>query len=41
MGSIQAQTASLGQTVTQMIPMLFTFLIDNPIQMSFGNTYPR
>ncbi|WP_430332113.1 hypothetical protein [Rhodococcus sp. ACT016] len=40
MGSIQAETASLGQTVTQMLPMLFAFLIDLPIQLSFGNTYP-
>ncbi|WJJ14384.1 hypothetical protein P9990_26605 (plasmid) [Prescottella equi] len=40
MGSIQAQTASLGQTVTQMIPMLFNFLFDIPLVLSFGNTNP-
>lgn len=40
MGSIQAQTASLGQTVTQMLPLLFNFLIDLPIALSFGNTLP-
>lgn len=40
MGSIQAQTESLGPTVVQMIPMLFNFLIDIPIALSFGNTNP-
>lgn len=40
MGSLQAQTASLGQTVTQMLPILFGFLIDMPLQLSFGNTRP-
>lgn len=40
LGSLQEGTASLGQTVVQMVPMLFTFLIDYPIFLSFGNTTP-
>lgn len=38
MGSVQQGTASLGQTVEQMLPMLFTYLMDIPLQLSFG--YP-
>ena len=38
MGSIQEGTSSLGQTITQMLPMVFVFLIQAPIALSFGNT---
>lgn len=38
LGSVQEGTASLGQTVAQMLPMMFQFLINAPIVLSFGNT---
>lgn len=38
MGSLQQGTASLGPTIVQMLPLLFAFLVDAPIAMSFGNT---
>lgn len=36
LGSIQEGTASLGQTVTQMLPMLYGFLVAGPLAASFG-----
>lgn len=36
MGSIQESTGSLGGTITQMLPVLFGFLIDAPITLSVG-----
>lgn len=38
LGSLQQGTASLGQTIEQMLPMLFSFLIKAPLAMSIGNT---
>ena len=38
MGSIQEGTSSLGQTVAQMLPMVYQFLIAIPVALSFGNT---
>lgn len=35
-GSVQESTGSLGQTVTQMLPILFRFLVDIPITASIG-----
>lgn len=34
--SIQNATSSLGQTITQMLPILYTFLIKQPISFSIG-----
>jgi hypothetical protein len=36
LGSLQEGTASLGQTITQMLPMLFGWLIYAPISASVG-----
>lgn len=36
MGSIAESTASLGQTVTQMLPTLFALLIKTPLELSIG-----
>jgi|GEM_PF-1113780 hypothetical protein len=36
MGSIAEATSSLGQTVTQMLPMMFDLLIRTPLNLSFG-----
>lgn len=36
MGSIGEATSSLGQTVVQMLPMMFMLLVQSPLQLSFG-----
>ena len=36
MGSIAESTASLGQTVQQMVPVLFDLLFVAPLQLSIG-----
>ncbi|SDD25055.1 hypothetical protein SAMN05444580_103427 [Rhodococcus tukisamuensis] len=35
-GSVQESTGSLGQTVTQMLPIMFLYLVDFPISASVG-----
>jgi len=36
MGSVAEATSSLGQTVVQMVPTLFMFLIQTPLELSMG-----
>lgn len=36
MGSVAEATSSLGQTVRQMVPMLFGMLVSVPLNLSFG-----
>lgn len=36
MGSIAEATSSLGQTVMQMVPVIFDLLIVAPLQLSIG-----
>ncbi len=36
MTSIAGMTASLGQAVEEMLPMLFTFSLQKPLELSIG-----